>query len=601
MKAIWRFLLLVAILLPFAVPPTQVQAQAASTQTNYAIPNGWFYKEANGLGGAGDTGYSITDQDGVYFWREFKAYGGPDVLGYPATRRFQFEGWTLQGTQKVGLQWRPESGTIAFLNIFDILSDRGHDKWLEETKWVPPPFDTTPDTGLSFEAVKARHLTFLDENKAIKDLFLSNPDWLNQYGLPVSTKDYGHVYVVRAQRAVFQQWKTDQPWAKAGQVTIANGIDVAKEANLFPKEAVTPENPGGSSVVAPPGGSTSTPPLNTGFGYGMQINQNDGLDRAIALTKQAGFDWVKVQIRWESLEGPKGNINWGPIDAPVNAAASAGLKILLSVVTAPSWSRPRDTDFGVPGPPANPQDYADFVAAIAERHKGKIGAIEVWNEQNLWYEWGGRGRKLSAKQYVDMLRLAYAAIKAKDPNIVVVSGAPTPTGVNDGDTAIDDMTYLQQMYDHGLKDVSDAIGLHPSGFNNPPDDTPTQRSVNTTTFKGHGSFYFRRFEEAYDIMVLNGDGNKKLWFTEFGWASSPNPYPEYSYARDNSDADQARYLVRAFEIGKASGKVGVMFIWNLNFAPGAEPDDRYGKEAFGILKRDWSPRPAYIAVSQMPK
>jgi hypothetical protein len=606
MKVLWRILVALAVLLPAGISQN---AAAQTPVTNFAIPNGWYYKEANGQGGVGDSGYSITDEGGIFFYREFIYFGGPNVLGFPATRRFTMDGFTIQGTQKVGLQWRPEINSIAYLNLFDILHDLGHDAWLEQVKQVPPPFDTTPDTGLTFEQVKTRHLAFLDGNTAIKQLFLANPDWLNQYGLPLSFADYPNVYVVRGQRAVFQQWKTAQPWASAGQVTIANGIDVAKEAKILPQEAVTPEpGPPGSAAASPTPTPTApaqpvagAPASATAFGYGMQINQNDGLERAVALTRAAGFGWIKVQIRWESLEGPKGTINWGAIDPSVQAAQATGLRLMMSVVTAPNWSRPRDTDFGVPGPPTNPQDFADFVGAIAARHKGKIGAIEVWNEQNLWYEWGGMGRKINAQQYVNMLSLAYRAIKAQDPSIVVISGAPTPTGVNDGDTAYDDMVYLQQMYAAGLKDVSDAIGLHPSGYNNPPDDTPSQKTVNTTTFKGHGSFYFRRFEEAYDIMVANGDGNKRLWFTEFGWASSPNPYPEYAYARDNSEADQAKYIVRAYEIGKASGKVGVMFLWNLNFAPGAESNDRYAKEAFGILKRDWSPRQAYAALTAMPK
>jgi hypothetical protein len=55
--------------------------------------------------------------------------------------------------------------------------------------------------------VVARHLAFLDQNGPIKDRFLSNPSWLDHYGLPVSYADMGNSFVVRAQRAVFQYWK----------------------------------------------------------------------------------------------------------------------------------------------------------------------------------------------------------------------------------------------------------------------------------------------------------------------------------------------------------------------------------------------------------
>ena len=103
------------------------------------------------------------------------------------------------------------------------------------------------------------------------------------------------------------------------------------------------------------------------------------------------------------------------------------------------------------------------------------------------------------------------------------------------------------------------------------------------------------------MMLENGEGDKKVWFTEFGWASSPNPYPEYAYAADNDEGEQARFLVRAFEIAKSKGYVGAMFIWNLNFASSADPADRYAKKAFAILHADWAQRQAFGALAAMPK
>ena len=43
------------------------------------------------------------------------------------------------------------------------------------------------------------------------------------------------------QRAVIQQWKVDVPWARAGETTVANGGDVAKEAGLLPQDATQPQ------------------------------------------------------------------------------------------------------------------------------------------------------------------------------------------------------------------------------------------------------------------------------------------------------------------------------------------------------------------------
>jgi hypothetical protein len=60
-------------------------------------------------------------------------------------------------------------------------------------------------------------------------------------GLPTSAvTDMGDNYTVRCQRIVIQQWKKDVPWAKAGQVTVANGGDIAKDADMVPALAMFP-------------------------------------------------------------------------------------------------------------------------------------------------------------------------------------------------------------------------------------------------------------------------------------------------------------------------------------------------------------------------
>ncbi|GIW11677.1 MAG: hypothetical protein KatS3mg061_2734 [Dehalococcoidia bacterium] len=254
----------------------------------------------------------------------------------------------------------------------------------------------------------------LDENPAIKQKYFSVPDPITLYGLPTSrVTDRGNHYVMRFQRAIMQHYKEDVPWARKGQVLVANGGDLAKEAGIFPQDALTPSDPPGTAQAQP--ASAAAPPTTPGwqFGYGFQVDQGN-LAYGIEMTRKAGFNWVKFQVRWENLEPQKGQVNWAEIDRWGERGA-AGLKVLLSVVTAPRWARPPDTDFSVPGPPANPQDFANFLAALAARYRGKVHAIEVWNEQNLWYEWGGRGRKLSAKQYVDLLRASYAAIKKGQP------------------------------------------------------------------------------------------------------------------------------------------------------------------------------------------
>lgn len=610
MRLFLRFLAAVALVVT-GLPFSQVPPVAAAD--DYAIAGGHFFTQT---GGGGGKGFAVTDEGGVRFWSEFRRLGGVQAVGYPISQRFQWDGFTVQVMQRAVFQWRPEAGQVYFANTFDLLSSAGKDDWLLGVRQTPRPLGGDFDAGKEWPAVVSTRLALLDENPAIRQKYFSvvgDPVMMN--GLPTSrVTDMGNHYALRAQRVAFQQWKENVPWARAGEVTVALGGSIAAEAGLLPQEALVAHDaaapgPAALSAAPPAPAATAPPPPSSaqlgGLGYGMQVDANADYGRALQLTRQAGFNWVKVQARWEDLEGEPGNINWGFFDRVIGGAEAAGAKILLSVVTAPMWSRPPGSSHDVPGPPADPQTFANFVGAIAARYPGRVGGYEIWNEQNLAREWGGNGRQ-NAGEYVRMLQASYRAIKAADPAAAVVVGALTPAGnvnLGAGLLAVDDVQYFAQMYDAGMKGFFDAVGAHPSGFNNAPDLNPLDGAVlgRAGSFRAHRSFYFRNFERYREIMVQRGDGGKQIWITEFGWASGPNPAPEYGYAVDNSEQDQANYLVRAFQIARERGYIGPMFIWNLNFAPGADGGDVQGKRVFGILNSDWSPRPAYHALAAMPK
>ena len=584
---------------PFSPPPVYAQ--------DYDIPNGHFFTQTTG----GPTGYSVVDDEHAPFWSEFQRLGGVQAVGYPISRRFLWNGFLCQVMQRVVFQWRPDLGEVQFVNTFDLFTVAGQDDHLFSTRSVPKPLPPEFDAGRPFAEVVQARLALLDDNAAIKAAYngvVGDPVTMN--GLPTSrVTDMGNHYALRTQRVVIQQWKEDVPWAAAGQATVALGGSIAVELGLFPPEVVEAEStpneqrplvsvplPSAPTVAPAPAPTRATP-----LGYGFQLDPSEGYDQALQRTLVAGFGWVKYQTRWEEFEPEPGAYQWEFLDKVVNGTQSANLKLLLSVVTAPAWARPGQ-DVSAHGPPTNPQSYASFVGALAARYKGKVAAYEIWNEQNLGREWGGSGRQ-NAAAYVALLKAAHAAVKAADPQALVVTGALTPAGdvyipALGGLLARDDLEYFKEMYAAGMQGYFDAVGVHPSGFNNAPDLDPRDPAVLARTggYNAHRSFYFRTFEDYRAVMVENGDDDKQLWFTEFGWASGGNAGPEWAYAHENTEQQQAEWLVRAFQIGKEKPYIGVMFVWNLNFF-GIDQ----AKRAFAVLNPDWTARPAYTALAAIQK
>ena len=99
--------LLIATVLSLTLSALPVAAQESLDQP---ITGGHFYKQANGFGGTGSQGFSILDgPDSLAFYSKFQQVGGVGGVGYPASRRWEQDGFIYQVTQGAVLQFDPAS------------------------------------------------------------------------------------------------------------------------------------------------------------------------------------------------------------------------------------------------------------------------------------------------------------------------------------------------------------------------------------------------------------------------------------------------------------------------------------------------------------
>jgi LysM repeat protein len=368
--------------------------------------------------------------------------------------------------------------------------------------------------------------------------------------------------------------------------------------------------PGGQPAATPT--QTEGPVVNmarnVGFAPGISI-ELAGQDATLVTgtVKDLGIGWIKLRVEWAAYEPVQGNINFAVLDSQLAALNEAGLNVLLTVTHAPTWARNTTIE---DGPPTDFTTYATFVGALAAHYKGRVQAYEVWEEPNIRREWNGR--PLDAASYIDLLRLAYQAIKKADSGAIVVSAGLAPTGFNDGTNAIDDRVFLRQAYDAGLSLYADAIGAQPGGWANPPDSTCCAASPGVTGWFDNRSFYFKDTLTDYrQIMAQNKDENTFIWVTGFGWGSSEGVITDPTLVNQNfgfvnliNQTQQAKYITQGFELGRALGFVGPMFLSNLNACqaissnPGAPGFDRC---YFSLLDAKGSPRPAYAALKAASK
>jgi hypothetical protein len=318
------------------------------------------------------------------------------------------------------------------------------------------------------------------------------------------------------------------------------------------------------------------------------------LDQALGWAQGLGVQWVKQQVEWTNIEHAPGQYEWWELDRIVDKANDYGFNLLLSLNHAPEWTRAQVLEYG---PPHDPAEFGRFMGLLAARYQGRVAAYELWNEPNLRREW--RGEELDPALFVALVREGAQAVRANDPAALVISGAPAVTGINDGQTAVDDRVYLRGMVAAGVGQWVDGVGVHPYGFANPPQERWDDSTHQATSHNSHPSFFFRDTLNDYRAILDEGGlGALPLWATEFGWPSVEGlgevDTSGWEYARQVSEAQQADYTVQAFRAGRADEGMGPMILWNLNIATiwGAERPE----SAYSLLRPDGSYRPAYIAV-----
>jgi hypothetical protein len=307
------------------------------------------------------------------------------------------------------------------------------------------------------------------------------------------------------------------------------------------------------------------------LGYGMQIHGCSAVSKskAVDLIAEAGFDWVKQQVRWDEVEGVKGAPTWKCIDAVVQRARREGLKVMLSINTVPAWAR---TAGGAPDPAA----FANFAAQVAQRYRDRVAAIEVFNEPNLALEWG---TPIDPAGYARLLAAAYQRLKSIDPSIIVISAGLAPTRWNDWGAAVDDLKYLRAIADT-LATSADCVGVHLNDGRSSP--------------LAPGSAFQ---QITNDYRAITG---KPLCLTEFGVAAplpGQTPPRGFEWSANTSDIDMARWLTEGFQWAQRHpGVYRLIVVWNLNYYNDLnDPNSLYALDTPNGLRR------AYTALKGLKK
>jgi polysaccharide biosynthesis protein PslG len=357
--------------------------------------------------------------------------------------------------------------------------------------------------------------------------------------------------------------------------------------------------------------SGAVEPLEVEFAAGIEVFLDDDPAVLLSQVSQLNLDWVKITVDWAAIETEEGELDFAQLDAAVNAYSEAGLDVLLVLTGAPDWSRPSATELALEqptyGPPDDLDTFGTFAGAVAEQYAGKVQAYEIWFQPNNRLTWmtttvnlrsdGFPDARLSSVRYIDLLEVAYNAIKAADEDALVLTAGLAPTGNNDFYNSIDNFVFFEELLKQGALNFSDGIAVHVDGFSNPPDEECCGEADEDPAYDESYHFFFNDTLNNYrEILDRNGGSGEALWVTRFGWGTAEGalgePSAEAGFIGLNTAQEQADYTVAALEIGEERGDIGAMILFNLNGCAVGDTNACF----YSVIDSTGAARPVFGAV-----
>jgi hypothetical protein len=326
------------------------------------------------------------------------------------------------------------------------------------------------------------------------------------------------------------------------------------------------------AAVAPPPARAAAPGIVL---TGAQFDAPQALDAV----SRSGVGWVRIYLYRNAME-PRPGVLDPKLLAAYRAAIGRylwqGVRTEVVLVGTPAWESGSADALAAP----DPAGFARFARLVAAALPD-VGAYEVWQEADaqLWWPAGP-----DPSAYAELLRQAYPALKEGS------GGAAT---VVLGGLTGNDAAFLDQLYAAGAGGAFDAVSVHTDtacGIASPYSYyRDTDGAISRWSFLG--------YRNVLASMAAHGDAAKQLWFTEFGWSSSQATCDQGVWAGQKaggvSEDEQAAFLRQAFHCIDGDARIGPAFWFGLTDAGAADtPDNR-----FGMLRPDWSEKPAFAALT----
>ncbi|MBN1667932.1 MAG: hypothetical protein JW862_12630 [Anaerolineales bacterium] len=367
----------------------------------------------------------------------------------------------------------------------------------------------------------------------------------------------------------------------------------------------SPEDDGQYQVLLPLVRANYPLPMSV---FGVEINPKlvDIVSPKLVSTK---VSWVRYHgIHWNDVQVEQGVIDWTELElfeTEVLQLSKLGTTPMVIIHGTPTWARVPEHPDHICGPIRQDalDDFAEFLTEIVSRYSKPPFNVHYWelgNEPDVDPDyipadfvfgcWGDdTDPYFGGEYYAEMLKVAYPAIKAADPNARVILGGL----LLDCDPANPPKSYacssgkfLEGVFMNGGADFVDIIAYHAYPFW--LGETNVDWDLAYPKWQARGGILLGKLELIREVMAQYGV-QKPILMNEGGLMCGYETTDSDNYADCTSEAFagiQANHLVRMYIRTWANGIDGAAW-YTLN-----GPGWREG----GLIGRKQQPRLSYYAL-----
>ena len=306
-------------------------------------------------------------------------------------------------------------------------------------------------------------------------------------------------------------------------------------------------------------------------GFGVNIDFTDARPGEMKMLAEAGFRWVRMDLKWDATERESGHYDFSAYDRLIAALEPYNIHALFIL----DYGNPLYDNGAPPRTEVTRQAFARWAVAAAKHFVGRGALWEIYNEPNHSTFWPPQP---NPQEYVALALAVGRAFREAVPDEKLIGPA----------TSEIDFDFLESCFKAGLLEYWSAVSIHPYRRNDP--ETAAQDYCR-----------LREMVRTY-APIRTGSGSDRVTLTK----DIPIISSEWGYSSawpGMSDEKQGQLLARAWLTNVANSiSLSIWYDWRDDGLDPNEPEHHFGTVSnFYHEGRDpvYDPKPAYLAAKTL--